>query len=602
MPPSQPDFGRKLNGESPSFTPANLQNLHSAKKTTTLPVQAASAAPFTPRASGAAVPATQQEPEQPAFNPAAIREFTPQYDMTSNIATNGAPPEHMHFDPFSAMAPVGHAIPPQYNPYAEDPSGLAGHNGAFFPAQNPFGSDIQPLQYHLYYPTAPRRQDLLSYQKVTQDFFVPEKLREELHRKSEAWRQVLSSGLPQLDNYHSLVALDTSHRKMTGLFGYTSWVYKGTSSKTGHVYCLRRLEGYRLTNEDAIRSVKAWRRVFNANVVSVWDAFTTRAFGDSSLIFVMDYHPLSKTLAEFHHLQAPSYAAQQPHNYRMPMKPIVPEPTLWNYISQIANALKGIHDCNLAARCIDATKIILTGKQRIRLNACSILDVVNFDARRPVADLQQEDFISFGRLILHLATDTPITPYTNLQAPMDALARLYSPELRDTVFWLLSPPQPPATTKTIDDFVRGIAPNVMSALNSSFLANDSLTDVVTRELENGRAARIAMKLATITERNDHEGDRAWSETGERYILKLFRDYAFHQVDAQGNPVLDIGHMLRCLNKLDAGTEEQVCLTSRDELASFVISYKELKKHVVNAFGELLKGNSSANARPGRRNP
>jgi hypothetical protein len=26
-----------------------------------------------------------------------------------------------------------------------------------------------------------------------------------------------------------------------------------------------------------------------------------------------------------------------------------------------------------------------------------------------------------------------------------------------------------------------------------------------------------------------EGDPAWSETGDRYLLKLFRDYVFHQV-------------------------------------------------------------------------
>lgn len=359
------------------------------------------------------------------------------------------------------------------------------------------------------------------------------------------------------------------------------------------------MPGYRLTNEEAIRAVKTWRRIVNANVVTVWDAFTTRAFGDSSLIFVMDYHPLSKTLAEFHHLQAPGFSTQ-PHNHRIPGKPVIAEATLWNYVSQIANGLKAIHDNNLAARCLDVTKIIVTGKQRIRLNACSILDVVNFDARRPAHDLQQEDLIMFGRLILQLATDTAITQYTNIPTLLDSLTRLYSNELRETVLWLLSPPQQP-NSKTIDDFVRGIAPHVMAALNSSLLANDTLTDVVTRELENGRAARLAMKLETITERHENEGDRAWSETGERFILKLFRDYVFHQVDAQGNPVLDIGHMLRCLNKLDAGVDDQVCLTSRDDSVSFVISYKELKKHVANAFGELLKGGNGANARSGRRN-
>ena len=93
---------------------------------------------------------------------------------------------------------------------------------------------------------------------------------------------------------------------------------------------------------------------------------------------------------------------------------------------------------------------------------------------------------------------------------------------------------------------------------------------------------------TINERYDLNGDQSWAETGDRYLLKLFRDFVFHQVDSSGNPVLNIGHMLGCLNKLDAGTEERICLTSRDEQTSFIVSYKELKKQLGNAFGELQK--------------
>ena len=44
-------------------------------------------------------------------------------------------------------------------------------------------------------------------------------------------------------------------------------------------------------------------------------------------------------------------------------------------------------------------------------------------------------------------------------------------------------------------------------------------------------------------------DQRWSETGDRYIVKLFRDYVFHQVDEMGNPVLNLSHVLTCLNKV-----------------------------------------------------
>jgi len=78
-------------------------------------------------------------------------------------------------------------------------------------------------------------------------------------------------------------------------------------------------------------------------------------------------------------------------------------------------------------------------------------------------------------------------------------------------------------------------------------------------------------------------DPRWSETGDRYIIKLFRDYVFHQVDEQGNPLLDLTHVLTCLNKLDAGTDEKVMLVARDEQSCLVVSYKEIKACVSSAF-------------------
>jgi len=44
-------------------------------------------------------------------------------------------------------------------------------------------------------------------------------------------------------------------------------------------------------------------------------------------------------------------------------------------------------------------------------------------------------------------------------------------------------------------------------------------------------------------------DAAWSETGDRYMLKLFRDYLFHQVDSDGLPWIDMAHIIQTLNKV-----------------------------------------------------
>jgi PAB-dependent poly(A)-specific ribonuclease subunit 3 len=388
------------------------------------------------------------------------------------------------------------------------------------------------------------------------------------------------SQLPTLDNYHTLVALDTSHRKSAAVFGYPSWVYKATSIKNGNMYTLRRLEGYRLTNERAIRSVKDWRRVDSGGVVSVVDAFTTRAFGDSSLIFVTNYHPLSKTLVEHHFTNTNRFGNRVPQT--------VPESVLWSYIVQIASAIKAVHAASLAVRCMDPSKVILTDKGRIRLNACSVLDVVQFDAGRPLAELQQEDFIHFGKLILSIATNNlAVMTSHSLMGFVEQLNRTYTPEFRDTVVWLLSPAQA-GGTKSVAELLSGIATHVVDAFDTSLHHNDSLYSELNREVENGRVARTLMKLGTINERPEYEGNPQWSEQEGRYVLKMFRDFVFHQVDAEGKPVVDMGHILSCVNKVDAGSQEKITLTTRDEQNVFVVSYNEIKKQINAAWAELQK--------------
>lgn len=325
--------------------------------------------------------------------------------------------------------------------------------------------------------------------------------------------------------------------------------------------------------------MQAWKRITNGSVVTVHDAFTTRVFQDSSLVFVMDYHPLSKTLSEQHLGGGNRYAARSNTH--------IPEQVLWGYVTQIASALKAIHSCGMAARIIDASKIILTGKNRIRLNACAIMDVVQHDTQRSAQDLQQQDLVNFGQLMLTLGASGASTAVGSPAKLMEHFSRVYSPQLKNSVFWLLNAMQKDQE-RNIDIFISGISSQLISTFDSSLHMDDQLTSDLGRELENGRLVRLVTKLNFINERPEYEHDRQWSENGERYFLKLFRDYVFHQVDAQNSPVVDLGHVLTCLNKLDAGTDEKVTLISRDEQSCFIVSYKELKKAVESSFQALLK--------------
>jgi PAB-dependent poly(A)-specific ribonuclease subunit 3 len=590
----QADFSKKtFNVDSPSFTPSN-QPAAAAKKST-LSSQAANAAPFTPR--GVGTPNLQQTAEASVFNPAAIREFTPQNYDIGNTNSNGVPQENgVYNDPFTSMSSMGTALPSagQYNLYASDHNAITSSGAQFYPQHGTFpGGPLQPPNYHLYQPHDSYRQELQPWQRATYDFFMPAKMREELQKKMFATQQVMpNSGLPQLERWHSLFPLDTSNRKNTSSFGYPSWVYKAQNSRTGRHYALRRLEGYRLTNEKAILTVmKEWKKIKNGNVVTVHEAFTTREFGDSSLIFAYDYHPLSKTLQE-HHLQA-----AHGNRYRAPSA--IPENVMWGYICQITNALKTIHATKLAARCLEPSKIILSDNNRIRLSACSILDVVQFESStKSVQELQQEDLVKFGKLILSLATSTPPAHLNNIPVALDSLVTKYSANLKDAVAWLIAPPNP-GESKTIENFISGIATHMTTFFDLALQDNDEKQFHLSRELENGRAARTMMKLMTIVERGELGGVQGWSETGDRYQLKLFRDYVFHRVEADGKANLSIGHMLSCLSKLDAAIDEMVVLTSRDNETVFVLTYRELKQMFDRAFNELVK--HSKTGAPGANN-
>ena len=69
--------------------------------------------------------------------------------------------------------------------------------------------------------------------------------------------------------------------------------------------------------------------------------------------------------------------------------------------------------------------------------------------------------------------------------------------------------------------------------------------------------RLLTKLGTVVDRTELNLDTAWAETGDRYMLKLFRDYVFHQVMEDGRPFLDMAHVIACLNRLGAGVPDKV---------------------------------------------
>ncbi|KAI0314481.1 hypothetical protein OF83DRAFT_1277645 [Amylostereum chailletii] len=459
----------------------------------------------------------------------------------------------------------------------------------YYPSQPTFIR--QPLNYHLY--TLPPPSPPPSH-------FISSTLRTDLQLRSETLRTAPAPGLnlpEELQGYHSLVPLEPTAGDRRKFGNWYNTVYRATG-KDGRGYVLRRVESFRLMQPAAFGPIEQWSHIQNPNIAAVHEAFTTRAFGDHSIVVVYTYYPNAVTLFDAHiKTKAPSF-----QNGRLQAGPqIVPERTIWSYVIQIAGAIKAVHDQGLAIRMIDVTKVLLTGKNRIRISSCGIADVLTYNpaltssttsangtptASPVMAALQQEDLAMFGKLIFALCCNN-VAAVSNISKSLEVMTNHYSSDLKNVALFLLSTQQI-HPLKHIGQVFDMIGSRLLTELDDLQNGVDHLEGELMSELENARLVRLMAKFGFINERPEFARDPRWSETGDRYIIKLFRDYVFHQVDERGNPVINLSHVLTCLNKLDAGTDERILLVSRDEQNVLVVSYKDIKACIESALAELTR--------------
>lgn len=263
--------------------------------------------------------------------------------------------------------------------------------------------------------------------------------------------------------------------------------------------------GFKLSSEQAFAAVETWRQIRHANIVGLREAFTTKAFNDNSLVLVYDFHPDAVTVAD-------EWLSPESVQRRRQIGAPIPERIIWSYVIQIANAIKAVHTAGLAIRSLDATKILITGKNRIRLNGVGILDVLAFDNKAPMGMYQQEDLVAFGQLITSLCSDYVPPGHHSL----DYMGRGYSPDLKNLAGYLLGKP---SASKTIDEVLRLAGPRILNELDALQTYNDVLETDLGSELENGRIARLLMKLGFINERPEYvlylpaNPDSTWTRSG-----------------------------------------------------------------------------------------
>ncbi|KAJ3879251.1 hypothetical protein F5051DRAFT_403244 [Lentinula edodes] len=549
--------------------------------------------------------------------------------LASSSPSSPAPPDYRENYAYSDSEQVAE-LDTQF--YDDSQAHFDGYSAGY--AQNmevPFytgpsqGYMSEPLDHHLYTPAIPSAFVTSS----TDSHFIhtSSELRQVLLERSHTSRSapILGSNLPEeLQGYHTFVPIDTvSSSERKKFFNLDSVVYRAINSIDGIPYVLRRIENFRLMQQAAFNAIEAWSQIRHPNIVTVHEAFTTRTFNDSSLIVVYSYYPNAQTLFDAHmksttpsalpqHIlngggrvflgqshslpQLSQYGQMLPSHFASSLSlhqlqaSGIPERVLWSYIVQIASAIKRVHEAGLAVRTIDATKILLTGKNRVRIGSCAVWDVLTYDQHLDMVALQHDDLQQFGRLIFALCCNNPqATTNGNFQKSLEIISKTYSHDVKNIALFLISKNHPHKNISTVFEMISG---RLLTELDDAFEGMDRLENEMLSELENARLVRLLCKFGFINERPEFARDSRWSETGDRYIIKLFRDYVFHQIDERGNPVTNMSHVLTCLNKLDAGTEEKIMLVARDEQSCLVVSYKDIKACVEAAFSDLSRASSS----------
>lgn len=361
--------------------------------------------------------------------------------------------------------------------------------------------------------------------------------------------------------YHSCFPLDdpSAQRRAGGSFGYPSCLYKATDRADSHVYALRRFDNVRLVSASVLKSAQTkWTAVRHPSIVTLYSISVEKG----AIFFAHAYHPSAQTLKQRFLDSRAASAAQQG---------AVSESLLWRLLAQISAGVRLVHSRGLAVRALSPSHILLTSGARFRIANVGVADVLEFESRKALQDLQAEDMLKLGCIVLSVATRRLVTP-KSVEAAMNHLQQNFSQDLCRTVAALLT------GSRTIEQIMfLMMSDKLCDELDFALASSDALHLNLRGEYENGRMLRLLLKLGLVNERPEYALAPAWSETGERYLLQLFRDYLFHQADTDGAPQLDMGHVISALNKLDTGDQEQILLSSRNGKDLLVASFSDVRR-------------------------
>jgi len=535
-------------------------------------------------------PAQQQQPSnQMPNNRPGSGSYSPSFTPSQSYYTSNS----YSFSPVTR--PNGHGKQPQQHPtVTTHDSGMTYYHEP--PQRNhrmhhqpPFNEVIRNQAHMNGYNMSKSHIDAETAVKPKRTFFIDDDLRNTLLTRQMACHMsyvdsVNPSQFPdeveQL--YHQLFPLEqTDHKSMT--FSPIQVSTFRVNRRDGLQFCMKRIHDCRNISQVGIHNLEKWRNIRHSNIVRLHEVFSSKAFGDQSLLFVYDFHPCSDTLMD-ELFRVPSWRNKPDRQKKM-----ISEPVLWTYIVQLTSALRQIHTLGLAYRAMDLTKIIKSGPNRIRLSSIGIKDLLagSQDDMQNLNRHQQEDLINLGHVLLSIASNMLSLPHNteSIGKALDIVQKNFSKDLHQVIIYLIFGPNSSGQirNRSINELMPMIGARFYTIIDDVLLRGDRIEDELSTTLENGRLFKLMCKLGAV-ERNT---TAASYETGDRYLLKLYRDHLFRQTSDSGTPWLDMSHIVQSLNKLDIGSSERFLLTSHDNQNVLVVSYSDMKKATSKCFAEIV---------------
>lgn len=366
-----------------------------------------------------------------------------------------------------------------------------------------------------------------------------------------------------------------------------------------------------------VRASETWRRVRHSGIAKLREVFTDTAFSPNTNEVIVSYQfPgrartftqcfLSSMNNQHQHNQH-QYARSSPYGSSVPSP--LPEDALWALASQFLSQVAECHKHGLTLRgALDPEAVLVVGRNRVRLFGVGLNDMldpagadhVGVNASERGRMFVKQDLTQLSTLLLLLSLRNNVqavrqgTLMFGIAQSLDTLRLAsYSQQWVSTIEALVNVASP-TSTRTISDVLQTAAPRITQELGNVWGHADSVTKLLFDEFESSRMLRLSSLISFVTERDDPGGGATWSETGDRYVVKLFRDYLFHRQDDNGRAILDMGGVVDALHRLDIGSQEQVLLSARDEKSLIVATYEEIRRCLTQAVDELIMSGHKSN--------